>query len=576
MAQNLEDNKLPLEEFIKLPTTVDFNLINTDRFKLYTKDRPYLKVGTELANGYVPVYTNKDNLPLLFEDFGSDFLGFFPEILSPLDSKSNDASGITQILNQPYLELSGKGVIIGLVDTGIDYTKDIFKFEDGTTKILGIWDQTIDGNRPKDFYYGSVYTKEEIDMALKAEDPYSIVPTRDTDGHGTFLASVAAGNEEGDYIGAAPKASIMAVKLRRANEYYIDKFLLEKGNPNLYESTDYLLGIKYILDASELLNVPVVICIGMGSNFSDHAGNSLFEDYISFVSQRPGYAFITAGGNESNARHHTQGNLTKTGNTDTIGIKVGAQDTSFSIMIIGDAYDKFSAGITSPTGEVVVRQPFRFGAQYSEKLLFEKSIITIEYYKNVNTIIFVRIKNATEGIWQITLFADSIINGEYFAYLPITGQVSPYVEFLKPVPEYTIVHPATALRSITTGAYNPSDNSLFVSSSWGPTRMPRIAPDFVAPGVGIRGIYPTGRGSMTGTSVAAAVASGTAALLLEWGIIQGNIRSMDGDLIRTLLISGCRREEGVKYPNIQSGYGQLDLYRTFSVIKESSIYYNFT
>lgn len=574
MATVEHEYDLPLDEFVKLPTTVDFGAFYIDRFEAYIKDKPYLKLGTKLANDYVVVYTNKKNIPRVFFELGSEFLEFFPRILSPLDSKSNESSGITQILNQPFLDLSGKDVIIGFVDTGIDYTKDAFKFEDGSTKILNIWDQTLDGPRPEDLYYGAVYSSDQINEALKSDDPYSIVPSQDTDGHGTFLASVAASNEQGEYIGAAPKAHIIAVKLRRANQYYIDKFLLPQDNPNLYEETDYLLGVKYILDRSEVLNVPVVICIGMGSNFSAHDGDSFFEDYISYVSQRSGYAFITAAGNESNAKHHTQGKIEKTGSTDIMSIKVSEPNPSFTVTIYGAAYDKISVGIKTPTGEVISRLPFKYGVEYNEKFVFEKSTVTVGYYQSTNTVIYIAIRDATQGIWDITLYGDSIVSGDYFAWLPITGQVSPEVEFLKPYPDYTIVYPATALRTITCGAYNTEDNSLYVSSSWGPTRLPRMAPDFVAPGVNVRGIYPSGYGTMTGTSVAAAVTAGAAALLLEWGILRGNIPSMGGDLVRTLLISGCRRESAQTYPNTKTGYGQLDLFGTFNVIKESGIYYS--
>ncbi|KXL53209.1 subtilase family protein [Anaerotignum neopropionicum] len=573
MAANIDENDLPLSEFIKLPTTVDFNVINTDRFKLFIQDKPYIKLGDQMANELVVVYTNKNNLPLLFEELGNDFNEFFPKIMSPLDSKSNEDSGIAQILNQPFLNLTGRNVIIGFVDTGIDYTKEAFRFEDGSTKILYIWDQTIDGNRPDYLYFGSLYTQDDINRALNSDDPYSIVPSIDEDGHGTFMASVAASNERGEYIGAAPKAYIIAVKLRRANEYYIDKFLLPKDNPNLYQSTDYVLGMKFIMDRSEEINLPIVMCITMGSNSSGHDGNTLFEDYISFVSQRAGYVFVAAAGNESNARHHTQGLIPRTGTTDTFSVKVGRQDDSFILSIYGPAYDKVSVSVTSPTGEVIARLPFRVGLKYSEKLIFENTTITIEYYKGVNNITFIGFELATEGIWDITLFGDAIVSGEYHAWLPITGQISPFVEMFQPVPEYTIVYPATALRCVTCGAYNSTDNSLYISSSWGPTRLPRMSPDLVAPGVNVGGIYPTGYGTKTGTSVSAAVTAGAAALLLEWGLLQGNIPAMDGDLVRTFLISGATRDENMLYPNIKWGYGRLDLYGSFTVIKESVINY---
>ncbi|HCA54019.1 MAG TPA: peptidase, partial [Ruminococcaceae bacterium] len=163
----------------KLPTTVDFQVINTPRFQAYAKDKPYLHFGTELANNYIIVYTNEKYIQGLLIDLGSDFLSFYPKILSPLDSIGNDRSGITQVLNQPFLNLSGRGVIVGIVDTGIDYTKDIFRFEDGSSKILNIWDQTMDGPRSSDLYFGADFDNAAINQALESDNPQSIVPQID-------------------------------------------------------------------------------------------------------------------------------------------------------------------------------------------------------------------------------------------------------------------------------------------------------------------------------------------------------------------------------------------------------------
>lgn len=254
-----EELNLPLSEFVKLPTTVDFQVLATDRFKAFARNRPYIRLGTEFSNSYIVGYINQSYVTQLLNELGNDFLYFLPRIMSPTDSQSNDASGITQVLNQPFLNLSGRGVIIGIVDTGIDYRNDAFKFEDGSTKILGIWDQTVDGNREEGLYFGSTYTSDDINNANRSDTPYSIVPSIDEDGHGTFLASVAASNETGEFIGAAPKAYLLVVKLKRASQFLIDRYLVSNDNPNLYESTDYMLGMKYIVDATERLNMPLVI-----------------------------------------------------------------------------------------------------------------------------------------------------------------------------------------------------------------------------------------------------------------------------------------------------------------------------
>ena len=214
----------------------------------------------------------------------------------------------------------------------------------------------------------------------------------------------------------------------------------------------------------------------------------------------------------------------------------------------------------------MARKPFRAGSEYSERLILENTTITLRYSRDSNNTVWVGLESATEGIWEITIFGDEIVSGNYQAWLPITGQTDGSVEFLRPVSEYTIVFPATAVKNIVSGAYNSVDGSLLVSSSWGPTRLGKPAPDFTAPGVQVGGIYPEGFGTMTGTSVSAAVTAGAAALMLEWGIIKGNMQNMNGELIRSLFIGGARRENNLTYPNNKWGYGKLDLYGTFEYL----------
>jgi len=325
---DMDENSLPLDEFIKLPTTVDFGSFNSRAFKEYAKDKPYIRIGKELSSGFFVGYTNVAYIQQIFEDVEASHFEFFPKILSPLDQAINTDAGITPVIEHPYLGLSGKGVIIGIVDTGIDYTKEVFTHEDGTTKILSLWDQTLDGPRGPGVYFGGEFSKEKIQEALKAENPFDIVPSMDTDGHGTFLASVAAGRQTADYIGAAPGADLIIVKLRRANQYYIDRFFRPPDEPNLYESSDFLLGVNYIVEKATQLNTPLVLCIGMGSNQGTHDGNSILEDYISFISKIPGYAAVTAAGNESNAKHHTYDVIRRTGATSVVGVRVGDDSTS--------------------------------------------------------------------------------------------------------------------------------------------------------------------------------------------------------------------------------------------------------
>lgn len=566
MGDAVEEGLLSLEEFVRLPTTLTIDSIRTERLERLAEEHPEIKLGRTLGTGFVPVYINEKNLPWLFVELGNSYT-LFPAILSPVDAQANSAAGITPVLRHPYLDLSGRGVLVGIVDTGVDYTKDVFRYEDGSTKIFSLWDQTLDGARGHGLYYGAEFNRVQINEALQQSDPFAFVPSRDLDGHGTFLASVAAGRQSG----AAPGADLVVVKLRRAHQYFVDKLLLPPEKPNYFHTADVMLGIEYMLDIARERGIPLVICLGLGSNDSGHDGYTLFEEYISHLAQRPGLVIVTAAGNESNAKHHTQGRLFRTGTIDRIGIRVGVQKTSFVVNIFSGAYDKLSVGIVSPMGEVISRVPFNLDVTTREELIFEQSRITVTYYRTGNTVITIGFINAKEGIWEVVLYGDSVLVGEYHAWLPITYQVNPEVDFLRPVSEYTIVYPANALRSITCGAYNAADNSLYAASSWGPTRLPRTAPDFVAPGVNVQGVYPTGAGEMTGTSVAAAITSGAAAILLEWGLVQENLPAMDGDLVRRLLIAGCRREPGQRYPSVQWGYGMLDLYGTLWGIRESGL-----
>ena len=570
--QPIPEEELSLSDFIRLPTTVDLIVLLSDSFRRYIADRRWIRLGAELDGGFAVLYTNEENIPQIVRDFGGGAIAYFPRIMSPLDSRANASAGISAVIDQPFLDLSGSGVLIGVIDTGINYTLPSFIREDGRTKIAAMWDQTAEPpfGGESGVLFGRVYGADEINRALsEATDPMTTVPMTDENGHGTFLASVAAGGEDGVYAGAAPGAELCIVKLRTARPFYVSSYLLSPDDPYLYESSDFMLGVDFILREADRLGKPAVICVGLGSNFSAHDGNTVLEDYISYLSERPGRAFAAAAGNESNARHHTQGRIAATGDVDRISVRVGERGVSFFLSIYSDAFEKISVSVSSPTGEALPRVPFRSGLMLSTDLVLENTRVYLYYYRGASNTILIGLSGATEGVWDVTLYGDGIVGGVYHAWLPVTGQVSDSVEFLRPFPEYTVTYPATAMRSITCGAYNDLDGGLYAASSWGPTRLPRMAPDLVAPGVNIRGVYPFGYGTMTGTSPAAAITAGAAALLMEWGIVKGNLPQMNGEMIRSMLIGGARRRDGIDFPNVRWGYGELDLYGAFEALRET-------
>jgi Subtilisin-like serine proteases len=495
-------------------------------------------------------------------------------ILGLLDREALEASGIIQVQEQAYLSLTGRGVLVGVIDTGIDYTNPAFIYEDGSTKIYSIFDQSDNtGPQPEGvFLLGTEYTREQINAALKSDDPYSIVPQRDTSGHGTFLASIMASRERGEYIGAAPDAEIIAVKLKRARNFYLEQNMVPPTQENAFESSAFMIGVEYVMQQARKLNRPVAICVGLGTNSGTHDGFSLLEQYLDDIANISGVCICAAAGNESQARHHMRGLIAQTGGTANIDINSKDLGTNIYLSILSPSSDRISVSIKSPSGESVGRIPAKTGTVLTTNLIFEKSKITVEYYYPLTgssgQITIVKIQDATPGIWTVIVYGDIITSGRFDAYLPITGMGSPGVEFLSPDPYYTVVVPATSMSLLSAGAYNSNDNSLYVNSSWGPTLLPINVPELVAPGVRVGGIYPTGYGTMTGTSVAAAITTGAAALMLQWGIVEENNVALSTYQIKGYFIRGCRRNDFMTYPNYQWGYGKLDLYNSFNLMRE--------
>lgn len=561
-----------LEEFIDGPTTLDFISRWTEYFADFVRDHPQVITSQLLLGRYMIGYVDTSNLQLVAEDLGSAFYSSLPIVCGLLDAAALEAAGILQVQEQPFLDLRGRGTLIGIVDTGIDYTQPAFIYEDGTSKIQYIYDQTARGNTPEGFFIGTEYTNAQINEALQSENPYAVVPQQDTVGHGTFLASTAAGRQIGDQVGAAPEADLIVVKLKTARQFYRDLFLVPPDQPNAYESTAVMLGIEYILERARNLGRPVSIVLGVGSNFGSHDGFSIFEEYLSAVSSQRGVCITAAAGNESQAKHHTQGTILSSGEQQNVDIRVGSNAGDIFISLWNTAPDRLSISVRSPTGEMVGRVPARSGTSLRSRLILERTTVEVQYYFPVEgsggQLTVVRLLDATPGIWTIVVNGDIVLDGTYHAWLPLTGFVSPTVEFLTPTPYYTIVVPATSMGPITVGAYNSANNSLFIRSSWGPTRLPSMAPDLVAPGVNVIGLYPTGYGPMDGTSVSAAITAGAAALLLQWGIVEGNDVAMSTYQIRAYLIRGCSRSDTITYPNAQWGYGRLNLISSFNLMRE--------
>lgn len=513
-----------------------------------------------------------------------------PKLYGLMDTTSFDASGITATLNQPLLNVRGQGVLIGFLDTGIDYLREDFKASGGRTRIAAVWDQTIQSvNYEEDtgeaagteqydreqvqgmVQYGTVYTREDINAALAAEregqNPYDIVPSRDENGHGTFLAGVAAASETADYIGAAPEAEILMVKLKPAKKYLRDFYLLPE-RVEAYSETDMMMGVRFLQQYAIREKKPLVICVGLGTASGSRTGALPFADLLNTLARQVNTVVVTCTGNEANNRTHTSGLAVSDTEPSEIEITVGADERGFVMEIWAESLDILSVAITSPSGERISRIPARIDTGGVYNFLLERSQVAVDYRVVESAsgyeVIFMRFINPAQGIWKIHVYSLTNIVGRYNAWLPLKQFLSGDTYFLNSNPSTTLTEPGAAERVISVGAYNHITDASYVASGRGYTATGLVKPDFVAPGVDVYGVRAGGGyTTRTGTSIAAAHAAGAAALLLTWGVTDGNLPYMGTNEVKSVLIRGAKRENNTVYPNNIYGYGKMDVIEAF-------------
>lgn len=496
--------------------------------------------------------------------------GANPSCYGTMDIPSVQASGVTTLRSTATLNLRGQGVLIGIIDSGIDYTNEVFLHADGSSRILSIWDQTIqEGTPPEGFSYGTNYTQTQINEALQAEDPLSVVPTVDEVGHGTFLAGIAAGNtiESENFSGVAPDSEIVVVKLKEAKTYLKEFFRIPQSALT-YQETDIMLGISYLLNMSRQYQRPMSICIGVGTSQGAHDERGTSSNYISFIAEQNGIAVSIAAGNEGNRNHHYFGTVDTTMGYDTVELRVGPNEYGFTMELWGSTPNTFAIDILSPTGEYIPRIPARINESREIRFIFEETVINVDYFivesQSGDQLIVLRFLQPTEGIWRFRVYATGDLDLNFHIWLPIHQFISENTYFTDPDPNTTITSPGNALVPMTVTAYDITNNSLFINASRGFTRTGTIKPNFAAPGVNIIGPTPNNEFiPMSGTSISAAHVTGISALLLEWGVTLGNLTQISSVEIKNLLIRGAVRDPNNIYPNMDWGYGIINIYNTF-------------
>lgn len=501
-----------------------------------------------------------------------------PKCYGLMDTGALEASGILRIRNQPTLSLYGSGVLLGFVDTGIDYTNPWFRYSDGTSRILQIWDQTDStGASPDSFFFGSEYNKEIIDLALTNETPYNIVPEKDEIGHGTNLAAIAAGNIDdlSGFSGAAPYAGIAVVKLKTAKQYLKDYYFIPDETP-AYEESDLMMAVSYLDETAQRLNMPMVICIGLGTNMGDHTGSSPLCGLLDYVNDKSGRLVVVPSGNEEGNRHHYKGILSSSLQYDSVEIRVEEGCDGFTMELWSISPDIYSIEIVSPTGEVVPHIPVGRGSSGIYDFIFADTKIYVDYRiierRKGDQLIFTRFEKPLAGLWNIRVYKEadlssnssSISNQPYHLWLPLYTFLSADVFFIRSDPSTTLTEPGCSSSPLTVASYDTISNSLYVKSGWGYTRDNRVKPDLTAP----INVYVPGL-TTNGTCLSAALTAGAAALFFEWGIVKGKEPSMNGTFIKNNLIRGANRSDSRTYPNEQWGYGVLDLYGAFQSISQT-------
>ena len=534
----------------------------------------------ELSNGYAVITTPK-NLIDAISNLEQIIFIEKPKRLEYSVLNGKRESCVNQVQQDNFLNngmgLFGDGVIVGIADCGIDYTNSVFRNQDGSTRILRLWDQVTD----------TVYSESDINQALMLENSYTKVNSRDLTGHGTHVAGIAAGNfadNKNNNLGIATKSKLVIVKMATATE-------------NSFPRTTRLMeAIDFIVKTANEYKMPLSLNISFGNTYGSHDGTTLVSSYINSVIDGNRISVQIGTGNEGDGIGHTSGYAFS---NEDVELQVSAYQKSISIQLWKDYVDTFAIQIEAPTGErtPVIREnnieSNRLNNGISDETSNEigRSISdnvenrrgnSISSYTLGNTNVFILYGSPKpytryqeiymdlipvnqyidSGIWIIRIIPEVSVVGRYDMWLPGNQSINTFTGFLKPDPEITLTIPSATDKAISVGAYDTSTDKVATFSGRGFTRENnQIKPDIVAPGVNIRSAA-TGGGTtvLSGTSMATPFVTGSAALMMEWGIVRGNDPYLYGEKIKAYLIRGAKHLPGYEqWPNKQAGWGALCL-----------------
>ncbi|MCM1268489.1 MAG: S8 family serine peptidase [Bacteroidales bacterium] len=480
-----------------------------------------------------------------------------------------------------HRELTGRGVLVAVIDSGISYWNEDFRKQDGSTRIRFLWDQVL----------GREFGEQEINAALAAgsrQAALQIVPSIDTSGHGTAVAGIAAGNggaRGAAYTGIARESDLLIVRL---------------GTPradSFPRTTELMRALTYAVNKARELAMPLAVNLSFGNTYGAHNGSSLLERFLDNIAEIGRTVICAGSGNEGASGGHVGGSLRENESrrtvtdsvnyaadgTDTavsgqdavVEMAVGAYETGLNVQLWKEYADRYLVTVLSPSGSLFTADTDRPGKQSvrlgQTQILFYNG--EPAPYMTSQELYFDFLPAAgnrylEQGVWTFRLHPQRIVTGNYTFYLPSAAVLSADTRFVRPTPDVTLTIPSTASGVITVGAYDPVYESYADFSGRGylyqeqvnsRTSDAYVKPDLVAPGVGV--IAPDRNGGLsavTGTSFAAPFVTGAAALLMQWGIVLGNDPYLYGEKVKAYLRKGAKPIRGVAdYPDARAGYGAL-------------------
>lgn len=494
------------------------------------------------------------------------------------DISPSYVDNINNIKINPYLNLTGRGVVVGIIDTGIDYLNPEFIRPDDTSRILRIWDQSINDSTITDeynLYLGKVFDNEQINSAIEAssngEDPYSIVPSRDTIGHGTRVAGIiGARGTQSTFRGVAHECEFIIVKLFESTNF---QQTIRENNitpPPVYNTSEIVAAIEFLRQEFFRINKPMIIFISSGSTYGSHDGTNFITRYVTEIGNIRGICIVTGVGNEGNSQGHVTGKIPATGISVTEELRIPRSLKTFSFNIWLPIPNRANINIISPTGETT--GTIKAGSNRNEvyDFIFTGTRVLIRYFSpeffTGNELINIRFDNITTGIWKIQLTGTYILDGRYDMWLQPYITLPEGVSFLNPNPYNTLTIPSTAISVVTVAALG-NNNSILASTSKGFNTNGIVNPNISTLGVNI---FTTdlrnGITTLSGSSAAAAIVAGACALLFQWGIINGNDPTMYSQKVISYLIYGADRGSNYTFPNPDLGYGIFNLLGTFNIL----------